>query len=56
MLTAWVPVIAIIVGVLLWLLASKPVVQRMGEIIFAAGVLVTLLSTAHNTVNLLGGR
>lgn len=56
MLIAWVPVLAIVVGVLLWLLASKPVVQRMGEIIFAAGVLVTLLATAHTTIELLGKR
>jgi Na+/phosphate symporter len=56
MLIAWVPVLAIVVGVLLWLLASKPVVQRMGEIIFFWGIGVTLLATAHTTIELLGKR
>lgn len=55
MLIAWVPVLAIIVGLLLWLLASKPVVQRIGEIIFFWAVGVTLLSMANKTIRLFGG-
>lgn len=53
MLIAWVPLIAVIVGLLLWALATKPLVQRAGEILFFCGVLVSLLSLAGTTVNLL---
>lgn len=53
MLIAWVPLIAVIVGLLLWALASKPLVQRCGEILFFCGTLVSLMSLAGTTVNLL---
>lgn len=52
MLVAIFPVLAIILGILLWALASNGIVKDVGRIIFAAGVLVTLLVVAHYTIRI----
>ncbi len=51
---ALVPILAIVLGALLWALPTPPIVKRMGEIMFACGMLVTLFSSSHTTVSLLG--
>ncbi len=52
MFIAIFPILAIIVGLLMWALAkTNPLVQEAGKILFAAGVLVTLLVAAHYTVH-----
>jgi hypothetical protein len=53
MLTAWVPLIAVIVGLLLWALGTRPILVRIGEIMFACGFLVTMMAFASTTVTLL---
>ncbi len=55
MFIAIVPIIAVVLGILLWALASAPLVKESGKIIFAAGVLVTLLVAAHYTVHVGAG-
>jgi hypothetical protein len=52
MLIAWVPILAIVLGLLLWALSKNPIVMRAGEIVFTCGTLVTLFVLAHVTVRL----
>ena len=51
---ALVPIIAIVLGALMWALPAPPIIKDMGRIIFACGMLVTLFSSSHTTVSLLG--
>lgn len=53
MLIAWLPVVVAVLGILLWALASQPIPKEAGRILFAAGVLVTLLAAGRHTVELL---
>jgi hypothetical protein len=54
MLIAIIPVLAILVGLLMWALAGG-IVKEAGRILFASGVLVTLLVAAHYTVRIGAG-
>ena len=42
----WMPVVATVVGLLLWVLPMPPVIQKAGEILFATGMLSILLAAA----------
>lgn len=50
MMITIVPLLAAIVGVLLYVLASNTKVVEIGRILFWTGVLVTLMALAHHTV------
>ncbi len=52
MLIAWVPVLAVIIGLLLWFVATNPKAAEAGRMIFGCGVLVTLLVLARQTLRL----
>ncbi len=54
MIIAWVPVLVLIVGLLMWALPSPPLIKDAGRIMFCCGLLVTLFTSAHTTVTLLG--
>ncbi len=56
MIIAWVPVLVLIVGLLMWALPSPPLIKDAGRIMFGCGLLVTLFTSAHTTVTLLGGK
>jgi hypothetical protein len=47
MLIATIPLIATIVGLLMYVLASSQKVAELGRLIFAVGLLVTLLAFEH---------
>ena len=47
MLIAWAPPIAIVVGLLMWVLPLPLKAQRAGEIIFACGIFVSLFGTTR---------
>jgi len=51
MLIAILPLIALVVGLLMWALASNAIVKESGRILFFCGTLVTLLVTAHYSVH-----
>ena len=55
MLIAIIPVIALVVGLLLWALASNALTKEIGRIMFAAGLLVTLLVAAHYSIRIGAG-
>ena len=50
---ALVPVLAIILGVLLYVVPASPKLAELGRILYAAGVLVLLYSLAGHTVSFL---
>jgi len=50
-----VPLLAAIVGVLIYVLASNAKVAEVGRALFWTGTLVTLMASANHTVHLLGG-
>jgi hypothetical protein len=50
---ALVPVLAIILGVLLYVVPASPKLAELGRILYAAGVLVLLYSLAGHTVSIL---
>ena len=52
MLIAWVPVVAVILGLLLWFVSANPKASEAGRIIFQCGVLVTLFVLARQTLRL----
>lgn len=52
MLIAWIPVVAIIVGLLLWFVATNAKVAEAGRLTFAAGMAVTLLVLARQVLRL----
>ncbi len=56
MLIAFVPVLVMILGLLLWLLASNPVVKDIGRICFIIGTFFTVSALSGHTVRLLDGR
>jgi len=47
-----IPLLACIVGVLVYALASNPKVQEMGRLAFGAGLLVTLWEVAGHVLRL----
>lgn len=50
MLIAILPIIAIIVGILMWALCAKPILAEAGKILFFWGVGVTLFIASRYTV------
>ncbi|HZJ65902.1 MAG TPA: hypothetical protein VFD36_20485 [Kofleriaceae bacterium] len=52
MLIAIFPVVAIIVGLLLWALASNPKVAEAGRLTFFAGMLALLFALATHTIRI----
>lgn len=42
MLIAWFAVVVMVLGLLMWVLASNPKVQDMGRILFAIGAFFTV--------------
>lgn len=52
MLIALVPIVALIIGLLLWALASNTIVKDAGKIMFFCGVLVALFVAAKQTVHI----
>ena len=55
MLIAIIPIVALILGILLWALAANPLVKEAGRLTFFCGMLVTLLVAAHYTVHIGAG-
>lgn len=53
-MTAYIPVLAAIIGALVYVLAGHPKAAEMGRLLFAAGVLAFLLALAGKSVRLLG--
>lgn len=53
MLIAFIPLLAIIIGLLVYVLAGNAKVAEMGRITFACGMLVTLFVAAKHVVKLL---
>ena len=53
MLIAIVPLIAVVVGILVYVLASNTKLSELGRLTYFAGLLVTLLVTARHVVRLL---
>ncbi len=47
MFIAIIPIVALVLGLLLWALATHPLVKDAGRITFAAGMLVTLFVASH---------
>jgi hypothetical protein len=52
MLIAVVPVLAVLVGLLLWTYSEQPIAKESGRILFAAGILVLLLHMSTAAVKL----
>lgn len=52
MVIAWIPFIVMIVGLLLWALASRPLVAKAGEWWFVIGSLATFWHLAGVTLKL----
>ncbi len=52
MLVAYIPALVMIIGLLLYMLASNAKVQRLGEHAFWTGLLVTLMTAARATIKL----
>jgi Na+/phosphate symporter len=52
MLVAIWPLIILIAGALLWVLATNPIVKDMGRIAFAVGLLVTCLVVSKQVVKI----
>jgi hypothetical protein len=53
MLIAIIPIIACILGLLMWVLATNAIVKRAGEWMYVCGLLVTLFVAARVTVRLI---
>ena len=51
-LIAWIPVLFMIVGALLYALAANPKVQELGRILFAAGAFAMAFAWAGKLVSL----
>jgi len=49
MLIAIIPIVVLVVGLLMWVLATNPVVKEAGKIMFFCGMFVTTLTAAHVT-------
>ncbi len=52
MLIAYIPALVSIIGLLIYVLSSKPKVERIGEHMFWTGLLVTLFTVASHVVKL----
>ena len=52
-MTAWLPIVVLIAGLLLWALATAPIPKDAGRIMFACGLFWSLAMTAHSSVSLL---
>jgi len=52
MLIAIVPVVVLVLGLLLWALAAKPLVAEAGRLMFGCGLLVALLVATRTTLHL----
>lgn len=50
MILAYVCVLVLIVGLLMWFVSANPKVAECGKVMFACGLLVTLLKTATETI------
>lgn len=50
---AYIPLLAAVVGVLLYALASNAKIQEVGRIMFACGFLVTMFVLAEHVIKLL---
>ena len=51
MLIVWVPFFVCIIGVLVWVLAKTEPVKRIGEYMFACGLLVTLFEVGTKVIH-----
>ncbi len=52
MTIAIVPVVVLVLGLLLWGLATKPIAVEAGRLMFACGLLVSLFVMAKTTLHL----
>lgn len=52
MFFAIIPLLVLIVGLLIWVLASNPLVKEVGKWMFICGLFVTLWVSARVTVHL----
>ncbi len=52
MLIAYIPLLAAVIGLLMFVLASNAKVVEVGRALLWCGTLVTLFSVAHQTVQL----
>lgn len=52
MLIAYLPLIAALIGLLMYVLASNAKVVEIGRILLWTGALVILMAAAHNTVKI----
>lgn len=50
----FIPLLAAIIGVLMYALAANPKLSEIGRILFWTGALVTLLHVGSETANVLG--
>ena len=53
MLIAWIPVLFVLIGLLLYLASANPKLQRLGEVIFFCAFLAMMFSLTGKTVRLL---
>jgi len=52
MLYAILPVLVLVIGLLLWALATNPIVKEAGRLMFATGLFVSVWMFSHATVRL----
>ena len=52
MVIAIIPVLVLIVGLLVWVLAARPKAAEAGRILFAVGALITVYVLAHHTIKI----
>lgn len=52
MLIVWLPFLICVIGVLVWVLAANPLTKRIGEYMFACGLLVTLFEVGTKVIHL----
>jgi Na+/phosphate symporter len=52
MAIAVVPLVVLVVGLLMWALASNPKIAEAGKIMFFCGVLILTMSMAKTTLSL----
>jgi len=52
MLIAIVPIVVMLVGLLMWILASNPKISQVGYVLFCVGSFFTVSALAHITLRL----
>jgi Na+/phosphate symporter len=54
-MAAWIPILILVIGLVLYFIASNPKVTEVGKIMFFCGLFVTTWQLAGRTVRVLFG-